>query len=63
MQELIAGALLVFLAVPMIVEPRQVWILSEAWNSKNAEEPSKAFLVTVRTLGVAFGLAGIYLNI
>lgn len=52
MQEIVGAVLMGLIALVLIVFPNQVWHVTEAWKNKRQTEPSEAYRMVMRCVGI-----------
>ena len=63
-QEIIAGIILGIIGlVLLIVKADSLWRVTEKRKSRNADGPSKNYVILIRTLGIVFAAAGVCLAV
>ena len=63
-QEIIAGIILGIIGlVLLIVKADSLWRFTEKWKSRNADGPSKNYVILIRVLGIVFTAAGVCLAV
>lgn len=58
MQEIVAGILMIIIAMALILFPTEIWKWTEAWKHKKRNMPSKAYFLAIRCVGIGFIVCG-----
>lgn len=59
---IIAAIILIIVSVFMFIKPDTFWMITEAWKSNNADEPSKLFMLSTRIGAILmFSVCTVYL--
>ena len=63
-QEIIAGIILGIIGLSLlVVKAGFLWRVTEKWKNRNADGPSKNYVIVIRILGIVFAAAGVCLVI
>ena len=58
-QEMIGGLILCLIGLGLLfISPFRLWTLTEKWKTEGGEQPSKKYVVLIRSLGIVFAIAG-----
>jgi len=57
-QEHIAGLLLMFISILLILFPNQIWKVTEAWKSSTTTAPSNGYIIVLRCVGIFLIIVG-----
>lgn len=58
MQDKIAGLLLMFISLLLLLFPKQIWKFTEAWKNNDTTAPSKGYIIVLRCVGLVFLIIG-----
>ena len=63
-QEIIAGIILGIIGLGLlVVKADLLWRVTEKWKTRNADGPSKNYVILIRALGIVFAAVGVCLVI
>ena len=57
-QEHILGILLMLISLLILLFPKQIWKIAEAWKNSEPTAPSKAYVIVLRCVGIVFLIIG-----
>jgi hypothetical protein len=57
-QEHISGMLLMLISLLLLLFPKQIWKIAEAWKNSETTAPSKGYIIVLRCVGIVFLLIG-----
>ena len=59
---IVAAIILICVSILMFIKPDIFWMITEAWKSNNADEPSKLFILSTRIGAIfMFSVCTVYL--